>query len=129
MSRRRKKRTNKKRMWLLIGIAVGVIGIAALLGILFDKDENREDKKPDNQTEQVTDSIELEEEPEEPVLTEEEILEQKVDAILAEMTVEDKIYQMFIVTPEALTGYGSVTAAGNSTRSIKTAHRFLRAVF
>ena len=119
MSRRRKKRTNKKqkRMWLWIEIAVVVIGIAALLGILFDKDENREDKKPDNQMEQVTDSIELEEEPEEPVLTEEEILEQKVDAILAEMTVEDKIYQMFIVTPEALTGYGSVTAAGNSTRS------------
>jgi beta-N-acetylhexosaminidase len=33
------------------------------------------------------------------------------------MTLEEKILQMFVITPEALTGYGSVTAAGNATKA------------
>ena len=33
------------------------------------------------------------------------------------MTLEEKIYQMFMVTPEMLTGYGVVTEAGDSTKA------------
>ena len=36
---------------------------------------------------------------------------------LAKMTLEEKIYQMFMVTPEMLTGYGVVTEAGDSTKA------------
>lgn len=40
-----------------------------------------------------------------------------VEEILADMTLEEKIYQMFIVTPEQLTGVSGVTAAGDTTRT------------
>lgn len=36
--------------------------------------------------------------------------------ILAEMTLEEKIYQMFIVSPEQITGVNTVTAAGEATK-------------
>lgn len=36
--------------------------------------------------------------------------------ILAEMTLEEKVYQMFIVTPEALTGYDVVNASTDITK-------------
>ncbi len=36
--------------------------------------------------------------------------------ILSQMTLEQKIYQMFIVTPELLTGVGTATAAGITTQ-------------
>lgn len=47
--------------------------------------------------------------------TPEEILEEKIQEKLSSMTIEEKVAQLFIITPEALTGYGSVTQAGNAT--------------
>lgn len=32
------------------------------------------------------------------------------------MTLEEKVAQLFIITPEALTGMGKVTAAGDTTK-------------
>lgn len=43
-------------------------------------------------------------------------VEAEVEALLSEMTLEEKIYQMFIVTPEQLTGVSKVTTAGNLTK-------------
>lgn len=43
-------------------------------------------------------------------------IEERVDAKLKAMTLDQKIYQMFIVTPESITGYAQVTAAGDTTR-------------
>lgn len=41
-----------------------------------------------------------------------------ISELLSKMTLDEKIYQMFIVTPEALTGFeGSVTQAGPLTQS------------
>lgn len=41
-----------------------------------------------------------------------------IDGLLSKMTLDEKIYQMFIVTPEALTNFsGSVTQAGSLTKS------------
>ena len=40
----------------------------------------------------------------------------QVDEILSKMSIHDKICQLFIVTPEALTGVGQVTEAGNATK-------------
>ncbi len=38
------------------------------------------------------------------------------ESILAEMTLEEKVYQMFIITPEALTGYDVVNASTDITK-------------
>ncbi len=46
---------------------------------------------------------------------EEQMLEE-VEENLAGMTLEEKVYQLFIITPEALTGSNTVTAAGETTR-------------
>ncbi|SEF47120.1 beta-N-acetylhexosaminidase [Eubacterium ruminantium] len=43
-------------------------------------------------------------------------VDSKVDDIVNNMSLHDKICQMFIVTPEALTGYESCTAAGETTK-------------
>ena len=49
--------------------------------------------------------------------------------LLTEMTLEEKIYQMFIVTPEQLTGAGTVTQTGKPARlrskSIRWAASFI----
>lgn len=48
--------------------------------------------------------------------SEEEMLQEKIDGILADMTLEEKVAQMFMITPEALTGAGQVLEAGDVTR-------------
>ena len=50
-------------------------------------------------------------------MTEEELALQQVQQILEEMTLEQKLYQMFIVTPEQLTGVDTVIAAGDTTKN------------
>lgn len=40
-----------------------------------------------------------------------------VETLLGPMTIEQKVAQLFFVTPEQLTGYKTVTAAGEATRS------------
>lgn len=52
----------------------------------------------------------------EPEPSEEELLAQEVEDRLSQMTLEQKVAQMFIVRPESLTGVGQVTAAGETTR-------------
>lgn len=41
---------------------------------------------------------------------------EEAEDILAGMTLEEKVYQMFIITPEQLTGVKPVTAAGGTTK-------------
>lgn len=43
-------------------------------------------------------------------------LDELVDALLADMPIEDKIAGLFVVSPEAITGVGTVIQAGNSTK-------------
>ena len=40
-----------------------------------------------------------------------------VEAKLAQMSIEEKVAQLFVVTPEALTGYDQVTVFGNASKS------------
>lgn len=51
-------------------------------------------------------------------VTEFEVIEQQPDAeqILNHLTLEEKIWQLFMLTPEELTGTGTVTMAGDRTR-------------
>lgn len=43
-------------------------------------------------------------------------LHQQVEQLLAQMTLEEKVAQMFIITPDALTGVSGVTVSGDTTR-------------
>lgn len=44
-------------------------------------------------------------------------LEEQIQQKLSSMTLEEKVAQIFIITPEALTGYQTVTAAGSATHN------------
>lgn len=46
-----------------------------------------------------------------------ETIDERVNRILSGMTLEEKVYQMFIITPEALTGEGTVTQAGQTAKA------------
>lgn len=46
----------------------------------------------------------------------EEPTEESVKSLIGSMTPEQKVAQMFFITPEALTGYSRVTAAGDATK-------------
>ena len=43
-------------------------------------------------------------------------LDELVDALLADMPIEDKVAGLFVVSPEAITGVGTAIQAGNSTK-------------
>ena len=48
--------------------------------------------------------------------------EMKIDRVLASMTLEEKVNQLFMITPEALTGVGTVIQAGDGTREALAEH-------
>lgn len=50
-----------------------------------------------------------------------EDLDTEATRIVAEMTTEEKVAQLFFVTPEALTGMGQVIAAGETTKNAYSA--------
>lgn len=49
--------------------------------------------------------------------TEEELTKQHIEEILSQMTIEQKVAQMFFITPELLTGADNVTATGDATKA------------
>lgn len=50
------------------------------------------------------------------VVTEQKSTEELVDEILNSMTLEEKVWQMMFVTPEDITGVGTVVSAGETTK-------------
>lgn len=76
-------------------------------------------------TEEMTQTSEAEPEPETvseeetttvEEYTDEELLDEIVDACIMEMSLEDKVAGLFIVTPEALTGVSKAVKAGDGTK-------------
>ena len=55
-------------------------------------------------------------EPETEPLTEQQKREKMIREYIQTLSLEDKVSGLFIITPEALTGYGQVTEAGATTR-------------
>lgn len=134
----RKRQRRKRRLWFLAGISfLFALGLGIFLWQAHGREEtaSRENQEePENQDDaesrnpasendsgenrEVTASEPVSEmaEPEEEV-SREELLEQRVEELLEGMTLEEKICQMFIITPEQLTGASRVTAAGEVTRN------------
>lgn len=72
-----------------------------------DTDENRhEDSTDSSETEDVNGGA----------------ADNDIEEMLGEMTLEEKVCQLFMVTPEALTGVGTVTQAGTATQEAVNAY-------
>lgn len=98
-------------------VALLVAGIVFVISKLIFNDKGA--SEPTEQTEtqmQMEDTQVMEEDTgaDELVIDEATV---RASEYVAGMTLEDKIAQMFVVTPDALTGYTDVTAAGNTTKN------------
>ena len=139
-----RKRKKKKIELLVLGISVLVLLTAGIFGGSFifnnlqetekvvesseDNSENEEVEIPETSSEReekTENSFEKhqEKQPEEKIETIDEKQEEQMDLVqgvqefLENMTLEQKIAQMFMITPEALTGYSSVTQASDVTKN------------
>lgn len=144
MAKRRRRRNRKRKntyKWFLTGAGIVLLLFLVTLLILQHLQKNAK-SRADQETsetefrtdlaEELSESADTEEtpkepepaksepaesEPVEPEPTEEELLAQKAEEILEAMTLEEKVCQLFIVTPEQLTGASTVTAAGETTKN------------
>ena len=113
--RQRRQRDTKQATILfiifLITIVLAVAGLVFVIGKFVIKDREEKPKQPvETQTEQPSEETEP---PTAPVVDE---AMTKAAEYVAGMTLEDKIAQMFVITPDALTGFSGVTAAGDTTK-------------
>lgn len=107
------------RLSMLVFIAA-VISLTACFSRTPPTDDAAESEQPlasECMTEETSEKISVsdgEKIKEEPL--EEVQVESQAEEILSSMSLEEKIYQMFIVAPEQLTGANPVTAAGEVTK-------------
>lgn len=82
-----------------------------------EEDEPTDEKEPETETEKQSDenssSAENTAKDNEPV--ENDVKEDEITKMMAEMSLHEKICQLFVVTPESLTGYDLVTQSGGAT--------------
>ncbi len=134
MTRRKKRR--RARLFSLLCILLISAGIFGYLTIVerYERGEDLEEiqtetpnssndhKTTENQEDAKTNSPKEKDGQKETVneadktISEEEALEAEVASLIGNMTLEEKVAQLFMITPEALTGYTKVTAASAVTQ-------------
>lgn len=125
---RRKRRQRSQiiaYMVLFCVIALLAVGMVQGARLLAKNRENSDTAQKNTQTsidkligsEETIAPPTAEPEPTEEPKTQEELLEEKIDAMLAEMPLVDKVAGLFIVTPEAITGVNTAVLAGEGTRT------------
>lgn len=108
---------------LLIVSVAGFFAIKAGSAVMAEKEQQRLEEEISAQAtiEEMTQTSEIETIIEEETTTveeytDEELLDEIVDTCILEMSLEDKVAGLFIVTPEALTGVDKAVRAGNGTK-------------
>lgn len=110
--RRQKDTKNAVVLFVIFLMLMTLVAVGAAYAVNKLAVSNKKDTpKP---TELPTELKETEQEEEEPVIDEAAV---QAAEFVAGMTLENKIAQMFMVTPDALTGYSDVTAAGDTTKN------------
>lgn len=116
-SRRKRRKGPSIKVAALIG--AGILVCICLSGIFL----YRQSKEDEVSAEQMAEAEKAEEQSvqkqdavQEEMPSEEELLQAKISEMLTDMTLEEKAAQMFMITPEALTGTGQVLEAGDVTR-------------
>ena len=106
---------------LLVLVAGGVFLVGRLLPKGGGQNEGTDGTELPG--ENVAATEEVTEQPQTEVQT--DPVEEQAAQLVSQMTLEDKIAQMFVITPNALTGYASgVTAAGDTQRKLTRAVRW-----
>ena len=129
---RRGEYTDVRRKYILGGIAAVLIIIATIAAVfwIFHTDKNRSsaDMQKQSASEQDTQLQHGEDENKQTQTSEQDnqdetaagatdSAEARIEELMNSMTLEEKVCQLFMITPEALTGVGTVTQAGTSTQA------------
>ncbi|RKM62934.1 beta-N-acetylhexosaminidase [Butyrivibrio sp. XB500-5] len=102
---------------VIAGVAVfSVYSIKNLLNIPGGGGESAEEAAGEASSEEVVIETPETVDPEPEEMTEEDILNEVVDGCIAELSIEDKVAGLFIVTPEQLTGVATAVKAGSGTQ-------------
>lgn len=114
---RRQKRQRDTKNATVIFIIFLMVVLLLVAGVVFLVSRFvLGDKQPEEETEQSTQELVVTEEVEVPVVPVVDPVTQQAAEIVAGMSLEDKVAQMFVITPDALTGFSGVTAAGDTTK-------------
>lgn len=130
LERREARRRRRKRSQFLAYATVIVLIALLAAGIVFSvrmlTARNQEIRQEEQEQQNKIDEIfaaepsipEPKPEPVDTVVepTPEQKLDEIVDAAIAEMSLEDRVAGLFIVTPEAITGVGTAVQAGEGTQ-------------
>lgn len=117
--RRQRRQKDTKEATIVFAIFLLIV-IVLVVGVVFavNKFVLKDDKESQSteQTETQIESETMKEDTKESVAVVLDEATQAAAEYVSGMTLEDKIAQMFVITPDALTGYTDVTAAGNTTK-------------
>lgn len=112
-------------LMLLIIVAAGFFAVKTGRGILSEKKQEKQEAEALAQAMEEMTQVSTEEGQETAVeeepttieeYTDEELLDEIVDACIMEMSLEDKVAGLFVITPEALTGVDKAIRAGDGTK-------------
>lgn len=124
--RRKRRRKNTMTAFAAAAVLVVVLCISIFLLIKLLTGNEKEDTQTKEIEEQISQILEEEEaipeEPEEIPPTPEELeameREENIASMIFNMTLEEKVAGLFMITPEALTGTETVTQAGDTTKAM-----------
>ena len=122
---RREKRKRDTRNAVIAFIFFILVLAGLVLGAVFLLQNylSNRPEKPENTEEMTATETEESELPVVPVVPEEpmdDAATEQAKAFVSSMTLEQKVAQMFMITPDALTGVSGATAAGDATKSAYT---------
>ena len=126
IARHKKRIQAERKAYIILAVILLIVITGAVIGLhtLFQKRPEPEPVEDEVVTVEDEPIIPVEEtpEPDETGVTEAEPVEERdelddlVDLYMASMTLEEKVYGLFIVTPEAITGVSTATRAGSATQ-------------
>ncbi|MCI8638896.1 MAG: hypothetical protein HFG41_07070 [Coprococcus sp.] len=117
------KRKIIRRAAMVFLLATVLIGCAVSGGCRGEEpghdreSDEKESVEPPSEGEDEPESAEKEKEKKGPELREEEQRKQRIAGIISGMTLEEKVCQLFMVTPEQLTHVNTVIQAGEATKA------------
>ena len=130
--RRRKRRVRNQIISYIVAVVLlaglvtgGFFGVRHISNAMEEKKQQEESQSQEEslaqaeameQTASEADGAGEETSETESVESQEEILEELVEACVADMSLEDKVAGLFIITPEQLTGVGTAIQAGEGTQ-------------
>lgn len=122
--KKRRERNQRLAYGAVAGVLVLIVAISVILCVTNKKNNSEESLPGQSQSpapdvfaseEVLTPPPAVTEEPT-PVMTPEELLDMEIEAMIAEMTIVEKVAGLFVVTPEAIIGVNTALEAGEETK-------------